>query len=93
MGIEDYDTELYLATMSVYFLIAELIDLDIMDIDSTSMLESDLGMTEGLKKVFSGSIKEMFDGFELDYLFIKTVQDVVNQVVTCQFNTEQMTLH
>lgn len=93
MGIEDYDTELYLVTMSVYFLIAELIDLDVMDIDSSSLLESDLGMTEGLRKVFSGSIKELFDGFELDYFFIKTVQDVINQVITCKLNTEYMTLH
>lgn len=93
MGIEDYDTELYLVTMSVFFLIAELIDLDVMDIDSSSLLESDLGMTEGLRKVFSGSIKELFDGFELDYFFIKTVQDVINQVITCKLNTEYMTLH
>ena len=93
MGIENYDTELYLVTMSVYFLIAELIDLDVMDIDSTSLLEADLGMTEGLRKVFSSSIREMFDGYELDYLFIKTVQDVINQVVTCKLNTDYMTLH
>ncbi len=93
MGIEDYDTELYLVTMSVHFLIAELMDLDIMDIESDSSLEIDLGMTGRLRKIFSGSIKEMFDGFELDYLFIKTVQDVINQVITCKLNTDYMTLH
>ena len=93
MGIEEYDTELNLVTMTVYFLIADVLDLDIMDIESSSLLESDLGMTERLGKVFSCSIKEMFDGFELDYSFIKTVQDVVNQVITCNLNTEYMTLH
>jgi hypothetical protein len=93
MGIEDYDTELYLVTMSVHFLIAELMDLDVMDIESNNLLEIDLGMTGRLRKIFNGSIKEMFDGFELDYIFIKTVQDVINQVITCKLNTDYMTLH
>ncbi len=93
MGIEEYDIELNLITMTVHFLIAEVLDLDMLNIEASSLLESDLGMTESLRKVFSCSIKEMFDGFELDYSFIKTVQDIVNQVITCKLNTQYMTLH
>jgi len=93
MGIEESDTELSLITMSVHFLIAEVLGLDILDIEHGSLLESDLGMTDELRTILSSSIKEMFDGFELDYSFIKTVQDLVDQVITCKLNTEYMTLH
>ena len=93
MGIDESDTELSLITMSVHFLIAEVLALDILDIECSSLLEPDLGMTDELRTVLSRSIKEMFDGFELDYSFIRTVQDIVDQVITCKLNTEYMTLH
>jgi hypothetical protein len=93
MGIDESDTELSLITMSVHFLIAEVVGLDILDIECGSLLEPDLGMTDELRIILSRSIKEMFDGFELDYSFIRTVQDIVDQVITCKLNTEYMTLH
>jgi hypothetical protein len=93
MEIEEYGVELSLVTITVHFLLADVLDQDIMNIEASSLLESDLGMTEGLRCVFSRSIKDMFDGFELDYSFIKSVQDVVNQVITCRLNTEYMTVH
>jgi hypothetical protein len=93
MGIDESDTELSLIMMSVHFLIAEVVGVDILDIECSSLLEPDLGMTDELRIILSRSIKEMFDGFELDYSFIKTVQDLVDQVITCKLNTEYMTLH
>lgn len=93
MGIQDYGAELNMIKMSVHFLIAEILDLDIMNIEPVSHIDSDLKMSDTEKLRLRRSIMEMFDGFEIDYLHIMTVQDIVNQIITCKTNTTNMTLH
>ncbi|WP_157197909.1 MULTISPECIES: hypothetical protein [Methylomonas] len=69
-------------SMAVHLVIADTFDLDVDDVSLDSDLQNDLGMDADLRDKLDSSIMEMFNQLHLDFSRIKTVADVVKQVVT-----------
>ncbi|NJA06169.1 hypothetical protein HC024_10625 [Methylococcaceae bacterium WWC4] len=69
-------------SMAVQLVIADTFDLDVDDVSLDSDLQNDLGMDADLRDKLDSSIMEMFNQLHLDFSRIKTVADVVEQVVT-----------
>ncbi|WP_426993944.1 hypothetical protein [Methylomonas sp. CM2] len=69
-------------SMAVQLVIADTFDLDVDDVSLDSDLQNDLGMDADLRDKLDSSIMEMFNELHLDFSRIKTVADVVKQVVT-----------
>jgi len=69
-------------SMAVHLVIADTFDLDVDDVSLDSDLQNDLGMDADLRDKLDSSIMEMFNELHLDFSRIKTVADVVEQVVT-----------
>jgi hypothetical protein len=81
MGVSEVDTIKNMMTMTVYFVLADIFDLDIMDIESSFDLEKDLHITSDLKALLSEAVMDMFNGLELNFTTIHNVQDIVEQIV------------
>jgi len=73
-------------SMSVYYVIADCLDVDAMDLEPNEDLDNDLHMTDAMKSLLSESIIDMFNGRQLDYSTIHNIQDVVNQVITTELH-------
>ncbi|WP_139306370.1 hypothetical protein [Methylomonas sp. LWB] len=69
-------------SMAVQLVIADTFDLNVDDVSLDSDLQNDLGMDADLRDKLDSSIMEMFNQLHLDFSRIKTVADVVKQVVT-----------
>ncbi|MDT4328630.1 hypothetical protein ACQE3D_10210 [Methylomonas sp. MS20] len=69
-------------SMAVQLVIADTFDLDVDDVSLDSELQNDLGMDTDLRDKLDSSVMEMFNELHLDFSRIKTVADVVKQVVT-----------
>ncbi len=81
MGVTEVDTIKNMMTMTVYFVLADIFDLDVMDIEPSFDLEKDLHITDDHKALLSGAVTDMFNGCELNFSTIHKVQDVIEQVV------------
>lgn len=68
-------------TMAVYSVLSDVFNIDVESIDPDSELQSDLGMTELIKKDIDIAIANAFDNFHLDFGRIKFIRDIVSQVV------------
>jgi len=73
-------------SMSVYYVIADCLDVDAMDLEPNEDLDNDLHMTDAMKSLLNESIIDMFNGRQLDYSTIHNIQDVVNQVITTELH-------
>jgi len=82
MGNNEIDSMQNMMAMSVYFVIADAFDIDVMDIEPNDDLEKDFHMTQVIKQDLSESVEDMFNGCQLDFTEIHNVQDVVDQIVT-----------
>lgn len=71
-----------LLTLSVYFTIADCLDLDAMNLQADDDLRNDLKMTDAQQQALFESVIDQFEGEQLDFSTIHTVQDVVDQLVT-----------
>ncbi|WP_427501611.1 hypothetical protein ACQE3E_10580 [Methylomonas sp. MED-D] len=69
-------------SMAVQLVIADTFDLDVDDVSLDRDLQNDLGMDADLRDKLDSSIMEMFNQLHLDFNRIKTVADLVEQVVT-----------
>ncbi|WGS88140.1 hypothetical protein [Methylomonas sp. UP202] len=69
-------------SMAVQLVIADTFDLEVDDVSLDSDLQNDLGMDADLRDKLDSSITEMFNELHLDFSRIKTVADLVEQVVT-----------
>ena len=87
MGNNEIDSMKNMMSMSVYFVIADSLDIDAMDIDPNSEIDNDLHMTSGMKKHLNESVVDMFDGKQLDFSTIHQVHDIVDQIVANELNT------
>ena len=84
MGVTEVDTIKNMMTMAVYFVLADIFDLDVMDIEPSFDLEKDLHITDDHKALLSGAVIDMFNGCELDFSTMHKVQDVIEQIVTVE---------
>ncbi len=70
--------------MSAYFVIAEALDIDAMELEGKQDLERDFHLTEKKRQLLSDSIENMFNGLKLDFSKIHQIKDIVDQVISSQ---------
>ncbi|WP_214657286.1 hypothetical protein [methane-oxidizing endosymbiont of Gigantopelta aegis] len=73
--------------MSAYFVIAEVLDIDAMELEDKQDLDHDLHLTEKKRQLLSDSIEDMFNGLKLDFSKIHQIKDIVAQVINQNVNT------
>ncbi len=81
-SINEIESVNNLLTLSVYFTIADCLDLDAMTLQADDDLRKDLAMTDIQQQTLFESVKDQFEGEQLDFSVIQTVQDMVDQLVT-----------
>ena len=81
-SINEIESVNNLLTLSVYFTIADCLDLDAMTLQAEDDLRKHLGMTDIQQQALFESIKDQFEGEQLDFSVIQTVQDIVDLLVT-----------
>lgn len=81
MGNSEIDTIKNMMSMSVYYVIADCFDIDAMKLEPNNALDNDFHMTTEEKSLLSESITDMFNGHQLEFSTIHTVQDIVDQVI------------
>jgi len=81
MGNTEVDTIKNMMSMSVYYVIADCFDVDAMELEPHKALDNDFHMTTEEKSLLSESITDMFNGHQLEFATIHTVQDIVDQVI------------
>jgi hypothetical protein len=82
MGHDEVDSMQNMMAMSAYFVIADALDIDAMDLDGEQDLEKDFHLTDNERQQLSESISDMFNGLELDFSRIHQVKDIVDQVIS-----------
>ncbi len=82
MGHDEVDSMQNMMAMSAYFVIADALDIDAMDLEGEQDLEKDFHLSDAERQLLSESISEMFNGLELDFSQINQVKDIVDQVLT-----------
>ena len=76
-GVDAIDSMKNMMTMSLFFVIADVLDVDAMELEA----DQELLMSEPLKQILHESVMEMFNGCELDFSKIHSIQDIVIQVL------------
>lgn len=90
MGENEVDSMKNMMTMAVYYVVADVFDVDAMDLDAATDLEKDLHVTPAMQIELYESVGEMFNGFKLDLQHAHSVQEIVDQIVTIEQN---LTIH
>lgn len=90
MGKNEVDSMKNMMTMAVYYVVADVFDVDAMDLDATTDLDKDLHVTPAMQIELYESVGEMFNGFKLDLQQAHSVQEIVDQIVTIEQN---LTIH
>jgi hypothetical protein len=80
-GDNELESKQCMMAMLVYCAIAKTFNLDIDELSEDSNLKHDLGMTGPNQEKLQASIIEMCNGVQINFGRIKTVQDVVSNVV------------
>lgn len=75
-----------LMTMSLNAIIADTFDLELEDIKRDLRLSEDLHMDATLQSQLSELVAEYFDGLQLDYSQVKTVDDLFDVIVEQEFS-------
>lgn len=69
-------------TNTIYFVIAESLQIDMQQIRPESRLLQDLAMTPQQQQELSEFIMHLFNDYQLNFSTIDSVQDLVDQVLT-----------
>ncbi len=81
VGIDEVDSMKNMMAMSVYFLLSDVLELDLMAFDADLELDRDLKVTNENKRTLNETVMDLFNGCILDFSKITTLQDVVDQVI------------
>ncbi len=87
MGNNEIDSMQNMMAMSAYFVIADVLDIDAMELEDQQDLERDFHLTEKERQLLSDSIEDMFNGLTLDFSKIHQIKDIVDQVISQSVNT------
>ena len=71
-------------TSTIYFVIAESLQIDVQHIRPEKHLRDDLDMTPEKQQELTEFIMHLFNDYQLDFTRINTVQDLVEQVLSMQ---------
>jgi acyl carrier protein len=81
LGDNEIESMQNMMSMAVYSMLSDIFNIDVEYISQDSDLQNDLGMTETIKQNINSAVINTFDNLHLDFSQIKTVQDVVNQII------------
>lgn len=81
LGNDEIESMQNMMSMAVYSVLADVFNVDIGDVSPNCDLENDLGMTASSQGKLDTAIRDMFDNLHIDFGKVKTVQDIVDQVV------------
>ena len=90
MGKNEVDSMKNMMTLAVYYVVADVFDVDAMDLDVTTDFYKDLHSSQAMQNKLYESVSDMFNGLKLDGMHSHTVQDIVDQVVSIE---ENVTVH
>ncbi len=93
MDEKDIDSVTNMITMTVYFIIADTLDIDMLNLQPDTELVKDLNLDSHKIAELTKSIMAGFDNLKLDFSLIQSVQDIVDQVLLSNLVQTNSTLH
>lgn len=84
-GDDELDTVKNLMTMSLSVVVADALEVDLDEVQTSSRLVQDLGMTPDKAVALKEGIAEYFDGLEIDLRATPTVGALLDKVVLNEF--------
>ena len=93
MDEKEIDSVKNMITMSVYFIIADTLDIDMLNLQPDTELVKDLNLDSHKIAELTKSIMASFDNLKLDFSLIQNVQDIVDQVLLSNLIQPNSTLH
>jgi len=84
-GNDELDTVKNLMSMSLSVVVADALEVEIEDVSPKALLVEDLGMTADKAELIKEGIAEYFDGLEIDFTRVRTLQDLLDVVVLNEF--------
>ena len=93
MDEKEIDSVKNMITMSVYFIIADTLDIDMLELQPDTELVKDLNLDSHKIAELTKSIMASFDNLKLDFSLIQSVQDIVDQVLLSNLIQTNSTLH
>lgn len=84
-GSDELESVKNLMAMSLHAVIADALQVEIEDVEETSRLVQDLGMTPESAKALREEIADIFDGFDVDVRSTPTVGALLDRVVLNEF--------
>lgn len=93
MDEKEIDSAKNMITMSVYFIIADTLDIDMLELQPDTELVKDLNLDSHKIAELTKSIMASFDNLKLDFSLIQSVQDIVDQVLLSNLVRTNSTLH
>jgi len=80
MGNNEVESIQNIMSMAVYWVIADVFEIDTDQLNPQSNLRADFNMTTEIQHRLNESIREMFNDVCVDFSRVETVQDIVEQV-------------
>ncbi len=85
LGSNKFNTVKGLMNMSLNAIISEIFHIDLDDIDPTLVLRTQMKMDQAKQQELEDTLAEYFDGLQVDFNQIKTVDDLFERVVETEF--------
>jgi hypothetical protein len=93
LGSDEFETVKSLMSMTLFAIVSDCLDVDIAEIKPSDRLLRDLGMTYSKEQEMRTVIADIYDGFEVDFSTISTVQSLLDQLLTEQLSSTGRVLH
>lgn len=93
LGSDEFETVKSLMSMTLFAIISDCLDVDITEIKESDLMSRDLGMRHSKEHDIQQLIADIYDGFEVDFEAVTTVQSLLDQVLTDQFSSVDRVLH
>jgi hypothetical protein len=93
LGSDEFEIVKSLMSMTLFAIISDCLDVDIIEIKESDLMCRDLGMNNSKAQEVQQLISDIYDGLEVDFESVTTVQSLLDQVLTDQFSTIDRVLH
>lgn len=93
VGSDEFETVKSLMSMTLFAIISDCLDVDIVKIKETDLLFRDLGMSVLKGEEIQQIISDIYDGAKVELSEITTIQSVVDQVLIDQLSAVNRVLH
>ncbi len=93
LGSDEFETVKSLMSMTLFAIISDCLDVDITEIKESDLMCRDLGMSKSKAQEVQRLVGDFYDGLEVDFERVTTVQSLLDQVLTDQFSPIDRVLH